>query len=159
MHLLYLPSILLYSCIVFVPVDVIKERMQIQRPAAILQKSVSVATDTSFTASGAANIHPVPGNLAANSCSPTPYKSGLHAVRTILKEEGLLGIYRGYFITMLSFGPFSALYFVFYEEFKSMILRYRLNSTRMHSGSAAHPEEAQLGTQSTSLPFESTMAM
>jgi hypothetical protein len=29
----------------------------------------------------------------------------------------------------------------------------------MHSGSAAHPEEAQLGTQSTSLPFESTMAM
>ena len=34
-------------------------------------------------------------------------------------QEGLGGIYRGYMATLYSFGPFSALYFSFYEEFKT----------------------------------------
>lgn len=136
----------------FVPVDVIKERMQIQRPTSVLQQSVANTSPNALTSAL---------NGGDISSMPTPYKSGMHAVRTILKEEGVAGIYRGYFITMLSFGPFSALYFVFYEELKAAALRYRLDSSRgrMHTGTAPHPEEAQLNPSATSLPFEWTMAV
>ncbi len=69
----------------YVPVDVIKERLQVQ------------------DGSGG------PG-----------YKGGADALVKIWKSEGLLGCYRGYGATLMSFGPFSALYFVFYEQFKSV---------------------------------------
>jgi len=36
------------------------------------------------------------------------------ALRMILRTEGRRGIYKGYAATLASFGPFSALYFVFY---------------------------------------------
>lgn len=77
-----------FCCILFVPVDVVKERMQIQSQA-------------SATTPGAVF-----------------YKNSIDAVKTIARVEGLRGIYRGYAATLLSFGPFSALYFTFYEEFK-----------------------------------------
>eukprot|EP00929_Paragymnodinium_shiwhaense_P123814 TRINITY_DN9810_c0_g1_i2.p1 TRINITY_DN9810_c0_g1~~TRINITY_DN9810_c0_g1_i2.p1 ORF type:complete len:324 (+),score=59.96 TRINITY_DN9810_c0_g1_i2:78-1049(+) len=76
------------SCVLFVPIDVVKERLQIQSPA--LKNEV--------------------------------YQGNVHAVSTILRQEGLHGIYRGYGATLLSFGPFSALYFVFYERCKSLAL-------------------------------------
>lgn len=44
------------------------------------------------------------------------YKGNIDAFRTIFKEEGLRGIYKGYGATLLSFGPYSALYFLFYEK-------------------------------------------
>jgi len=46
------------------------------------------------------------------------YKGGIDAFKIILKTEGLRGIYRAYGATVCSFGPFSALYFMFYEKFK-----------------------------------------
>ena len=33
-------------------------------------------------------------------------------------KEGLSGLYKGYGATVLSFGPFSGLYFMFYEKIK-----------------------------------------
>jgi hypothetical protein len=72
------------ACLVYVPVDVIKERLQVQHKG------------------GALN-----------------YKGNWDALRKITKTEGVSGIYRGYAATLASFGPFSALYFVFYERFKS----------------------------------------
>ena len=71
------------ACLIYVPVDVIKERIQVQ-----------TNTDTNG------------------------YKGGFDALKKISKTEGLAGIYRGYGATLASFGPFSALYFVFYEKFK-----------------------------------------
>ena len=44
-------------------------------------------------------------------------------MKAIFKEEGLVGLYRGYGATLLSFGPFSALYFLFYEEQKELAHR------------------------------------
>jgi hypothetical protein len=78
------------SCIVFVPVDVIKERLQVtqRNPAA-----------------GYSN----------------PYRSSLHAFNVISREEGFRGMYKGYAATVLSYGPFSALYFLFYERVRSLI--------------------------------------
>lgn len=47
------------------------------------------------------------------------YATSIDACRTIIRVEGLAGIYKGYWATLASFGPFSALYFLFYEQFKS----------------------------------------
>lgn len=78
------------SCILYVPVDVVKERMQVQHASV---GSSSAATDGM-------------------------YRSSWDAVKQISKTEGLSGIYRGYAATLGSFGPFSAFYFVFYERLK-----------------------------------------
>ena len=84
-----LQSALFNSCVVFVPVDVVKERLQVQRSSHVV------------------------GSLQATG---TPYKGSLHALRTIFVEEGIRGVYKGYGATLMSFGPFSALYFLFYEQ-------------------------------------------
>lgn len=71
------------SCLVFVPTDVIKERLQVQQAA-----------------------------------SHYKYKGSLDALVQIISQEGLRGLYKGYGASLLSFGPFSALYFAFYEAMK-----------------------------------------
>ena len=84
------------SCVVFVPVDVVKERLQVQGTSA-----------TSARYAG------------------EPYANSFDALRRIVATEGLGGIYKGYGATLLSFGPFSALYFLFYERLKASLLEMR----------------------------------
>eukprot|EP00555_Chaetoceros_dichaeta_P011909 CAMPEP_0198253624 /NCGR_PEP_ID=MMETSP1447-20131203/4025_1 /TAXON_ID=420782 /ORGANISM="Chaetoceros dichaeta, Strain CCMP1751" /LENGTH=342 /DNA_ID=CAMNT_0043939365 /DNA_START=150 /DNA_END=1174 /DNA_ORIENTATION=- len=81
------------ACVIYVPVGIIKERLQVQR--VLIPTNGTTATQ--------------PHHL---------YNGSLDAFRKILKTEGLAGIYRGYGATLASFGPFSAFYFVFYEQMK-----------------------------------------
>lgn len=87
-----------FSCVLFVPVDVIKERMQVQGAA-----TASEGTQH-------------------NNKPAVRYRSTLHAARTILASEGLTGLYRGYWATLGSFGPFSAIYFMLYDGTKQRLL-------------------------------------
>lgn len=82
------------SCLFWVPIDVIKERMQIQS---------------------------VPSSAVPRG-APLGYTNTRSAIATIMKGEGLRGLYRGYGATLASFGPFSALYFMFYERIKAATL-------------------------------------
>ena len=75
------------ACVIYVPVDVVKERMQVQHSSML--------------------------NMQGQY-----YSDSWDALKQIMKTEGVSGIYRGYAATLASFGPFSALYFVFYERFK-----------------------------------------
>lgn len=68
------------SCVFWVPIDVVKERLQVQ----------------------------------------STYRNATDAFRHILQLEGIKGIYKGYGATLLSFGPFSAFYFLFYEKTKQI---------------------------------------
>lgn len=81
------------ACALFVPIDVIKERRQVQ------------------------------ANLKMYS-----YKSDLDALKQIKGTEGVRGLYRAYGATVLSFGPFSALYFMFYEKIKGMMVNNDVQS-------------------------------
>ncbi|GMH48983.1 hypothetical protein TL16_g00414 [Triparma laevis f. inornata] len=74
------------ACIIYVPVDVTKERLQI-----------------------------------STLSSEKIYKTSLDCFKNILANEGLMGIYKGYFGTVLSFGPFSGLYFLGYEFLKNEV--------------------------------------
>jgi hypothetical protein len=90
------------ACIIYVPVDVLKERMQVQNT----------------------------------------YRNSWHGLTEIWKHEGPTGMYRGYGATLASFGPFSALYFLFYEQLKV----------------AATPQQSQTSIRnenSVDLPFTS----
>lgn len=75
------------SCLLFVPIDVVKERIQTQ--------------------------------YAIGSSNATQnYRGSVDAIASIIRTDGIRGVYRGYGATVLSFGPFSALYFMFYEQLK-----------------------------------------
>merc|ERR1712194_586304 len=63
-----------------------------------------------------------------STSSGNRYNGSLDAFRKILKVEGLSGIYKGYWATLASFGPFSALYFTSYEKLKSIAK----NNERLH---------------------------
>lgn len=81
------------SCVLWVPIDVIKERMQVQ-------------TRQSSTGTASSRVY---------------YRNTFHALQMIMQTERLGGLYRGYTATLLSFGPFSALYFMFYEKVTGLV--------------------------------------
>ena len=56
------------------------------------------------------------------------YKNDLDAIKQIKHTEGVRGLYRAYGATVLSFGPFSALYFMFYEKMKGMMVNNDVQS-------------------------------
>ena len=74
------------SCVVWVPGDIMKERLQIQQ---------------------------LP-NTNVNGKFKTPFA----ILRDVYQKEGLSGVYKGYNATIVSFGPYSAFYLMFYEMFK-----------------------------------------
>ena len=74
------------SCVFWVPIDVVKERLQAQDPS-------------------------VRGR----------YASSWDGVKCVFEREGLRGLYRGYFVTLGSFGPYSAIYFAAYEGFQARL--------------------------------------
>ena len=102
------------ACIVYVPVDVIKERMQVQQPPPSPSLSSSPWTKIHSPIHTTHLVNHNHGNYYY-------YRNTYDAMRQILQTEGIRGIYRGYAATLASFGPFSALYFVFYEYFKDQV--------------------------------------
>ena len=73
------------SCVLWVPVDVLKERLQCQ------------TRDTKYG-----------------------YRGSWNALCTCIKAEGIVGLYRGYWSTLLCYAPTSALYFAFYETLQTL---------------------------------------
>lgn len=121
-----------FSCLLFVPVDVVKERLQVQR-----SDSTSSSRSSSSGSSGSAGTSPASSRL---SSAPPTYSGSLDALRVIARTEGLLGLYKGYYATLASFGPFSAFYFVFYEQARNVV------------------SDAYGKDRSTQLPVEGTLA-
>lgn len=76
------------SCILWVPIDIIRERRQVQ-----------------------------------SNLKQYEYKNDFNALTTIIKTEGVRGIYRAYLATLASFGPTSALYFTFFEQAKGFFVK------------------------------------
>lgn len=72
------------------------------------------------------------------------YRSDFHAFREILKTEGAHGLYRAYGATVASFGPFSALYFMFYEYFKGYFVKNDAHAYLSRT-SASAPVKQEIG--------------
>ncbi len=97
------------ACIIYVPVDVIKERLQVQN------------------------------NVTKNTFQQYQYSGSLDALKQILKVEGMAGLYKGYGATLASFGPFSAFYFLFYENLKAKCNDYLKKQNDMEKSDLSFP--------------------
>jgi len=121
------------ACVVYVPVDVVKERLQVQR-----------------------------GDGRGRTAHRHHFNGSLDAFRTIVRTEGMVGIYKGYGATLASFGPFSALYFVFYENMKGWSRRLQLHledERNTDKGGASSWTAKDIATgPSNPLPFVYTVA-
>eukprot|EP01114_Cavostelium_apophysatum_P021062 TRINITY_DN7242_c0_g1_i1.p1 TRINITY_DN7242_c0_g1~~TRINITY_DN7242_c0_g1_i1.p1 ORF type:complete len:344 (+),score=69.91 TRINITY_DN7242_c0_g1_i1:108-1139(+) len=52
--------------------------------------------------------------------SPTSYKGGIDAVKTIFRQEGIKGFFNGFGATLLAYAPASAIWWASYEHSKAM---------------------------------------
>ena len=55
------------------------------------------------------------------------YTSSLDGFRTVVRNESWRGLYKGYWSTLASFGPTSAIYFMAYEEFNKLFEPLKLS--------------------------------
>ena len=133
------------ACIIYVPVDVIKERLQVQHSPTTLEGTTSrmksgTATSGNYNSiqAGKQVVSSSSSVSSLSSSSSHYYNGSWDALKKILHTEGLRGIYKGYAATLASFGPYSALYFVFYEQVKDWTRWYlHLDSTQCTGSSSS----------------------
>ena len=135
------------ACIIYVPVDVIKARKTV---CPLLWKAqshsfffVSYACKIYF-AVGLQVQHAAPLGHSNSGGSSAAYEGSFDALKKIAKTEGLSGIYKGYAATLASFGPFSALYFMFYEKFKAETRQYLFDP---------HQQQPKSSIENMEIPF------
>ena len=75
------------------------------------------------------------------------YRNDLDAIRQIMKTEGTRGLYRAYGATVGSFGPFSALYFLFYEKLKEWTVHFTADDymRKLQEKDAAQKQDISFG--------------
>jgi inorganic pyrophosphatase/solute carrier family 25 iron transporter 28/37 len=82
------------SCVIWLPIDVVKERLQAQGPDV-----------------------------------KDRYRNSWDGLCRVARHEGVRGLYKGYFMTLGSFGPFSAVYFSAFEGYKRALFGLNAAST------------------------------
>ncbi|KAL9261891.1 Mitochondrial magnesium exporter 1-like protein [Drosera capensis] len=90
---------------IYVPCEVIKQRMQVQ----------GTSTTWSVVTNNAASSNQIPGMRMY-----TYYTGMFHAGHSIWKEQGAKGLYAGYWSTLARDLPFAGLMVTFYEGFKNL---------------------------------------
>ena len=101
------------ACVVYVPVDVVKERLQV-----------------------------------SNSIDASAYKGSWDALVKISQTEGIPALYKGYGATLLSFGSYSGLFFLFYEQ---MLARARKHLFPKDEAVSSHASKGR------EIPFQWTL--
>ena len=112
---------------VMFPVDTVKTRMQL---VAAASSSSSASLSSSLTSSS-----------SSTSSSINMIKSTIpNAIRSILKTDGVKGLYRGVVAGGLGAGPAHAVYFATYEYGKKMFRLNPIGSSSSSSSSSAYGE-------------------
>mmetsp|Transcript_46977 Transcript_46977/g.118358 ORF Transcript_46977/g.118358 Transcript_46977/m.118358 type:complete len:232 (+) Transcript_46977:199-894(+) len=81
------------GALLWTPMDVVKQRLQVQD---------AVKNNTSLQ----------------KHVGTTEYRGSMHAMRTIIRQEGFAGLYRGFLPGIATYCPFVGIYFVAYEQLK-----------------------------------------
>jgi len=89
---------------IWVPQDVIKQRLQVQRT--VSQKRLqSACSFSTIVKSESSEMRPTSGG-------------SLQMLKKILSEEGFRGLFKGYWVSLATYAPFVAIYFTVYEQLK-----------------------------------------
>jgi Mitochondrial carrier protein len=83
----------LCGSVIWTPQDVIKQRLQVQRAVG-------------------------PGYPAGVPGADIHYRDSFHALRVILRQDGVPGLFKGFIPALATYGPFVGVYFTCYERFK-----------------------------------------
>ena len=139
------PAAQLSGSLLWVPMDVVKERMQIQRNITHTINSSNSHTTSSSTST---HSHTLPASSSSSSSasssrsSPSThgsvhFASSLDAVKVILRVEGIRGFYRGYIAHQIVWAPFNSAYFIFYDLAKNQLVPFvqRMNASSSSSSS------------------------
>ncbi|KAG0258876.1 hypothetical protein BG011_003012 [Mortierella polycephala] len=125
------------SGLFWTPMEVLKSKQQVESmPLSQPSSSSSASATGRKTVSG--GPRPSSSQHAQTNISRTvaaaPTRT-LDLVRRIYRQEGFLGFYRGYFITLGVFVPYSMIYFATYEQLKEMARkeRYCAAPNRIHA--------------------------
>ncbi|KAF9159834.1 hypothetical protein DFQ26_006134 [Actinomortierella ambigua] len=110
------------SGLFWTPMEVLKQKQQVQDMARHRLDRCPTATAGAASAGAAAGAAAAPSAATAPSSSFKPIGT-LQLAKRIYQHEGLLGFYRGYFITLGVFVPYSIMYFTTYEELKALALQ------------------------------------
>ncbi|KAF8939463.1 hypothetical protein BGZ58_009637 [Dissophora ornata] len=124
------------SGLFWTPMEVLKSKQQVENVSSStslpsstassnfrIAKTFSTATATA-TATSTSTSTTINAEMSAptSPATPTPARRApigtLDLARKIFRQEGLLGFYRGYFITLGVFVPYSMIYFATYEQLK-----------------------------------------
>ncbi|EFA81565.1 mitochondrial substrate carrier family protein [Heterostelium album PN500] len=79
------------GAMIWTPMDIIKQRLQVQNSTYLTNPT------------------------------QTFYRGSFHACKVILKEEGVAGFYKGFFPSLMTFGPLVGIYFATYEKTKKTV--------------------------------------
>ncbi|KAF9185273.1 hypothetical protein BGZ51_002748 [Haplosporangium sp. Z 767] len=124
------------SGLFWTPMEILKSKQQVESMSLSLSPSSSLASATgreTLSAGARAFSSQHAQTNIPRAVTAAPIKT-LDLVRRIYHQEGLLGFYRGYFITLGVFVPYSMIYFATYEQLKEMAWRkiYRTDPNRIH---------------------------
>ncbi|KAF9948479.1 hypothetical protein BGZ72_009625 [Mortierella alpina] len=114
------------SGLFWTPMEILKSKQQVETVSPAVSSSLSSTKSTTVQARTASTT-----TAAAASASSAKPISTLDLARKIYRQEGLLGFYRGYFITLGVFVPYSMIYFATYEQLKAMAWRQRQQHPRL----------------------------
>lgn len=65
------------------------------------------------------------------------YSGSFHMIREVIGREGIRGVYRGFVLQQLTYGPFNGLAIMFYNKAKLMFSEEQQKSTVTHLGCSA----------------------
>ncbi|GFR44914.1 hypothetical protein Agub_g5998, partial [Astrephomene gubernaculifera] len=108
------------AAILLCPVTVVKTRMEYVSDAAVMvSRPAGTAAAAAGAAAGQAAGAAAAGAAAAVGPAGIPvYRDTFHALSTILRTEGMRGLFQGVWPTVLTNAPYSALYYMFYTRLK-----------------------------------------
>ncbi|KAI7822606.1 mitochondrial carrier domain-containing protein [Gamsiella multidivaricata] len=125
------------SGLFWTPMEVLKSKQQVEnvptsiskgpnsKPGTFASTSALSTTSVSVSPFSTAAVTSIPPKVPAAASKRQAPVGTMDLARRIYRQEGLLGFYRGYFITLGVFVPYSMIYFATYEQLKDMAWRRR----------------------------------
>ncbi|OAQ24210.1 mitochondrial carrier [Linnemannia elongata AG-77] len=146
-----------FSGLFWTPMEILKSKQQVENMSSGMYSSTAATGAAGKSASSPTASNVSSSTLPSASSSTTSmipkYTSTANLARQIYQHEGFLGFYRGYFITLGVFVPYSMIYFAAYEQLKDMAWR-KLHSSKQDKRNRLVGPDAQ---EEHVLPFFAIM--
>lgn len=123
----------LIATLLFHPLELIKTRLQVQRSLISNINTTNLqSTTNNLTSSTSHNITPTTTSQPQPQPQPQltrPYYNSYNVASSLIKNEGILSLYKGLTPNLLGNVSAWGLYFMLYNQMKNIILQYKYNNS------------------------------